>query len=129
MIATRCRPASDDGDLLPVSSPADLFSGPAAVAVCARRRLALCAGEWWEDPDDGLDLSGLISRRDPLRHAPAILAALKTYLESGPGDLRVLDAALTRDGPVCRLTCIVLAAPEGEADGTGPVSLTLPLPF
>lgn len=128
--------------MLPVFSPADLLSGPAAVAACARRRLALFAGEWWENPDYGLDLSGLISRRDPLRHAPAILDTLKTYLESGPGDLRVLDATLTRDGPVCSLTCTVRAAPEGEAgdagaspDGTtdpaacAPVSLTLPLPF
>ena len=48
------RPVDSDGDVLPVLSTSDLFSGPEAVALLVKYRLSFLQGEWWETR--GLDL-------------------------------------------------------------------------
>lgn len=45
-----------DGDMLPARGNPP-FEGSAAVAAAVRSRILMFLGEWWETPDEGLDIS------------------------------------------------------------------------
>lgn len=50
------RRLDDDGDMLPARGNPP-FKGAEAVGAAVRSRILMFYGEWWEDPEDGLDVS------------------------------------------------------------------------
>ena len=78
------RPVDASGDICPVSSSADLLSGPEAVARLAAYKLSLLKGDWWEYPDDGFFVLEFM-REERFSEANAGMFASRT--EEGPAAL------------------------------------------
>lgn len=90
------RPTDFSGDILPVLSPADLLSGPAAAAAGLRDHLHLFSGEWWEYADRGNEAFDLITAsRVTDRDAPALTSSLVSYILSFPAVRSVSDARVS----------------------------------
>ena len=50
------RRLDSDWDMIPARGNPP-YSGPMAVGAAVRSRILLFRGEWWETPDDGMDIS------------------------------------------------------------------------
>ena len=80
------RPVDDAGDILPVLSSSDLLRGTMAVAQLVRERLALLAGDWWENPAWGNEVLEMLqdSRLTEADHQ-ALASYLSSYIRETPG--------------------------------------------
>ena len=54
------RPVDSKGDMMPVPAFSALLRGAPAVAQLVRDRLALYAGEWWENPAWGNEIPEML---------------------------------------------------------------------
>ena len=109
------RPVDASGDILPVLSPDDLFSGPAAVGAGLRDHLQLYPGDWWEYPDRGnpiLDLLSVSRRTD--QSARTLSSALTAFVQSFPGVRSVSQARSSFSGRRFIFSCA--AHPETGED-------------
>ena len=101
------RPVDPSGDILPVLSPADLLSGPAAAAVSLRDHLNLFSGEWWEYADRGNEALDLITAsRITEKEIPALTAGIISYLQSFPAVRSVSDAKVLSGWHSLTFSCI-----------------------
>ncbi len=80
------RPVDEAGDILPVSSPADLLRGVRAEARLVEDRLNLYAGEWWENDEEGNEILEML-RESRLTEADGetLAAYLTSYILETPG--------------------------------------------
>ena len=105
------RPVDPDGDILPVTAPGELLTGPSAAAAALTDRLRLFRGDWWERPETGLDVFSLLSsagRPD----TDAIASAVTDELLSCPDVLAVTEGAGRADGTVFRYARTVLTGED-----------------
>ena len=118
-----CRPADTSGDILPVLSPSDLLSGPAACAAGLRDHLNLYPGDWWETPDRGNPIFELISlSRRTERDAETLSACLISWLQAFPDIRTVSDVQASFSGRVFTFACTV----HTESGETVPVHYAAP---
>ena len=102
------RPIDSSGDILPVLSPSDLLSGPAAVGAGLQDHLHLFPGDWWEHPDRGNPIFDLLplSRRTE-QDAQTISSALTAYVQSFPGVQSISEVSATFSGRQFRYSATV----------------------
>ena len=100
------RPVDATGDILPVSSSADLLSGPEAVARLAAYKLSLLKGDWWENPEDGFFvLEFMREERFSEANAGMFASRVTEFIRSVEGVFEVEDVQFQIDGRVFRYTC------------------------
>ncbi len=100
------RPFDSSGDILPVLSPSDMISGPAAAAAALRDHLCLYRGEWWEYAERGNEILDLISiSRCTEQDAAALVSCLTSYILTLPGIVSVSDASASFSGHTFTLIC------------------------
>ena len=117
------RPIDFSGDILPVRSPADILTGPAAAASGLRDHLNLFPGEWWEYEDRGNPVFDLISvSRRTARDADTLTAALTSYILSFPGIRSVTGAKSSFDNRLFSFSCTA----HTESGETFPVHFAAP---
>ena len=117
------RPVDSDGDVLPVLSTSDLFSGPEAVALLVKYRLSLLQGEWWENPGIGFGILELLRSSRLTQDSGASLASYITdYIRDTAGVLTVEDVSFSVSGRIFSYFCSVRTA-----EGSATVSTTLEL--
>ena len=115
------RPVDADGDVLPVMSSADLVSGPEAVALLVRDRLNLLAGEWWEYPEMGFSILGVMQERRITEGDASMLSSMITaYIRETPGVRDVGNVRFSAEGRQFSYSCEVLTE-----DGTAAVEFVL----
>ena len=109
------RPADRNGDILPVTAPADLFSGTAAAASALRDHLRLYPGDWWEYAEKGNPVFDLItvSRRTE-QDARTLSSALTSYILSFSGIRNGSDVHASIERQVFSFSCIAHTE-SGEA--------------
>ena len=102
------RPADSSGDILPVLSPADLLTGPAAIAAGLRYHLSLFPGDWWEYEELGNPVFDLlpISRRTE-EDAQTLAASLTSYILSFPDVQNISGVKTGFSGQVFSFSCTV----------------------
>ena len=109
------RPADASGDVLPVLSSADLFSGPEAVAQLVQYQLSLLRGEWWENPEWGFFvLETLQSSRLTEAETAAVAAQITAYIRETPGVLEVENVQFSVSSRQFSYACSVRTG-EGSA--------------
>ena len=100
------RPVDASGDILPVVSPSDLLSGPAACEAGLRDHLNLFPGDWWEFPDRGNPVFDLISlSRRTGQDAETLSTCLVSYIQSFPDVRSVSDVQAGCEGHVFTFSC------------------------
>ena len=109
------RPVDATGDILPVSSSADLLSGPEAVARLAAYKLSLLKGDWWEYPEDGFFvLEFMREERFSEANAGMFASRVTEFLRGVKGVFEVDDVQFQIDGRMFRYSCQLLTE-EGPA--------------
>ena len=109
------RPVDASGDILPVSSSADLLSGPEAVARLAAYKLSLLKGDWWENPEDGFfALEFMREERFSEANAGMFASRVTEFIRSVEGVFEVDDVRFQVDGRELRYSCQLLTE-EGTA--------------
>ena len=102
------RPVDPSGDILPVLSSADLLRDTEAVAQLVRYRLALPAGDWWENPAWGNEiLERLRESRLTEADRQALSSYLSSYIRETPGVREVGEVTVTLDEKQFRFSCVV----------------------
>ena len=103
------RPADAAGDMLPVLSSSDLLRGTEAVAQLVRERLALPAGDWWENPAWGNEaLEMLQESRLTAADQQALASYLSSYIRETPGVQEINDMAFSAEGRRFSFRCSVV---------------------
>lgn len=116
----KTRPADEDGDILPVLTPEDLHTGPAAAAEALRDHLRLYAGDWWEYDAKGNEILELLSgSRRTDRDAAALVTYLTSYILSLKGIVSVSGASGSFSGRAFHFSCRA----HTEENDTASVSL------
>ncbi len=111
------RPFDASGDVLPVLSPADLLSGPEAVAAALRDHLKLYRGDWWEYADRGNEILDMIAvSRCTDRDAATLVNYLTFYILTLPGVVSVTGASGSFSGRAFSFSCTAHTE-EGEETG------------
>ena len=102
------RPVDASGDILPVLSSSGLLRDAEAVAQLIRHRLALPAGDWWENPAWGNEMPEML-RASRLTEADgqALAAYLSAYIRETPGVLEVGEASVSVHEKQFRFSCVV----------------------
>ena len=102
------RPTDENGDILPVLSPASKLTGAEAVKELVRDRLTLLSGDWWENPSRGNAVLEMLKEN---RYTEADIRALANYLTSyirrTPGVLGVEDVVFSAEGKRFAYSCRV----------------------
>ena len=112
------RPVDENGDILPVLSSADPVRGGRAAGILVRDRLELLAGDWWENPERGNGVAGMLEENrytEADRQAPANYLA--SYIRETPGVREVEDVQCFVSGRQLRYACSVRTE-EGTAEVT-----------
>ena len=102
------RPVDENGDALPVLSASDLLRDTGAVAALAKNRLALLAGDWWENPTWGNAIVEML-KESRLTEADgrAIASYLSSYVRETAGVLDVRDVQYSmEEGRLC-FSCVI----------------------
>ena len=74
------------GDILPVLSLSDMFTGKQAEAELTKDRLNLLTGEWWENPSWGNEIFDLLKESRLTEADQQVIAAyLSSYIRKTPG--------------------------------------------
>ena len=117
------RPTDLNGDILPVTAPADLLSGTEAAASVLRDHLRLFPGDWWENTEKGNPVFDLItvSRRTE-QDARTLSSALTSYILAFPGIRTVSDVKASIERQVFSFSCIA----HTESGETVPVHFAAP---
>ena len=111
-----CRPVDASGDILPVISAEDLFSGLSAVASGVRDHMNLFQGDWWENAELGNEILDLISdARCTDQDVETLSSYLVSYLREFPEVRSVSDVSSTFSGRSFLFSCIAHTE-EGEAE-------------
>ena len=117
------RPVDQDGDIRPVLSTSDLFSGPEAVALLVKYRLSLLQEEWWENPGIGFGILELLRSSRLTQGSGSFLASYITdYIRDTTGVLAVEDVSFSVSGRVFNYSCSVRTE-EGPATVTTTLDL------
>ena len=110
------RPVDASGDILPVMSSSDLVSGPEAVALLVQDRLNLLAGEWWEYPEAGFSILGVMQEsRITEAGASSLSSMITAYIRETPGVRDVGNVKFLVSGRQFSWSCEVLTE-EGSTD-------------
>ena len=117
------RPVDQNGDILPVTAPSDLFSGTEAAASALRDHLRLFPGDWWENAEKGNPVFDLItvSRRTE-QDARTLSSALTSYILDFPGIRTVSDVQASIERQVFSFSCVA----HTESGETVPVHFAAP---
>ena len=116
-----CRPVDDNGDILPVLSASALLRGAPAAAQLVRHRLALYAGEWWENPAWGNEIPEMLQEsRLTEADGQGLAAYLASYIRETPGVQEVGDVDFSAENRKFRFRCIA-----GTESGTAEISYEL----
>ena len=103
------RPVDPSGDILPVLSSADLLRDTEAVAQLVRYRLALPAGDWWENPAWGNEiLERLRESRLTEADRQALSSYLSSYIRETPSVQEVNDVAFSAEEKRFSFSCSVI---------------------
>ena len=103
------RPVDAAGDICPVSSSADLLSGPEAVARLAAYKLSLLKGDWWEYPEDGFFvLEFMRDERFSEANAGMFASRVTEFIRGVEGVFEVDDVQFETDGRTFRYSCQLL---------------------
>ncbi len=109
------RPVDASGDVLPVLSSHDLFSGPEAVAQLVQDRLSLLQGEWWENPENGFFiLETLQESRITEADAASVSSMITAYIRETPCVREVEDVWFSVEGRKFLYSCEIRTE-EGTA--------------
>ena len=102
------RPVDANGDVLPVLTSASLLRDVLAVARLVKDRLALLAGDWWENLTWG---NGIINMLQESRlteaDTQALVSYLSSYIRETTGVLDVRDAVGSVNGKQFSFSCTV----------------------
>ncbi len=102
----KTRPVDGSGDILPVLSPSDLLTGPAAAAAALRDHLRLHRGDWWEYASKGNEILDLLAiSRCADRDAATLVTYLTSYILTLPGIVSVSDTAASFSGRAFHFSC------------------------
>ena len=102
-----CRPVDENGDILPVLSASALLRGAPAAAQLVRHRLALYAGEWWENPAWGNEIPEMLQEsRLTEADGQGLAAYLASYIRETPGVQEVRDVNFSAEGCRFHFTCV-----------------------
>lgn len=102
------RPVDENGDILPVLSPASLLKGPGAVARLVKDRLELLAGDWWENPAWGNTVIDMLKdSRLTEADTQSLANYITSYIRQTPGVLDVEDVVFSMDGSRFFCSCRV----------------------
>ena len=117
------RPVDQNGDILPVTAPSDLFFGTEAAASALRDHLRLFPGDWWENAVKGNPVFDLItvSRRTE-QDARTLSSALTSYILAFPGIRTVSDVQASIERQVFSFSCVA----HTESGETVPVHFAAP---
>lgn len=108
------RPVDADGDILPVSSGADLLNGTEALAAGLRDHLRMYSGDWWENTEMGNEILELMAEaRQTDEDAEALGSYLVGYLMEFVGVREVTEVSAFFEGREFRFSCVVHTA-NGE---------------
>ena len=109
------RPVDASGDILPVISSSDMVSGPDAVALLVQDRLNLLVGEWWEYPESGFSILGVMQEsRITEAEASSLSSMITAYIRETPGVRDVGNVRFLVSGRQFSYSCEVLTE-EGTA--------------
>ena len=115
------RPVDENGDMLPALSSASLLSGTDAAAELIRDRLALYAGDWWENPALGNEVLQMLQDFRPTEaDAQAMAAYLYSYIRETPGVTDVRNAVWSLVDRQLQYSCTV-----ETRDGSAEVNYSL----
>lgn len=102
------RPVDENGDVHPVLSASDLLRDTGAVAVLVKNRLALLAGDWWENPSWGNAIVEMLKEsRFTEADQRTIAGYLSSYIRETAGVLDVRDVRYSMEGRQFRLSCVI----------------------
>ena len=102
------RPVDQDGDVLPVLVSASLLKGIRADQELVSDRLALLAGDWWENPSWGNAVIELLKEnRYTETDQQALAAYLVSYIRETDGVLDVRDVSYSTEGRQFRYACVI----------------------
>ena len=102
----RCRPRDASGDILPVTAPVDLLTGPEAAAAVLSDHLHLLSGEWWENPSSGNEILDLLSdARGTDREAETLTSYLVSYIRTDPRVRSITDSRGSFSGRTFFFSC------------------------
>ena len=102
------RPVDENGDMLPVLSSGDLLRGAEAVAQLVRDRLALLAGDWWENRTWGNEILEMMQEARLTEADEQMLSSyLSSYIRETPGVRDVRDISCSFEGRQVRFSCTV----------------------
>lgn len=89
----RYRRLDDNGDMLPARGNPP-FTGAEAVGAAVRSRILLFYGEWWETPEDGLDISYFFGyQNEEKKRVAEALLRLRILETDGVSEILRLDFA------------------------------------
>ncbi len=101
-----CRPVDDNGDILPVLSASALLRGAPAAAQLVRHRLALYAGEWWENPAWGNEILEMLAESRMTEADQQVVSSyLSSYIRETPGVQEVKNVTCSVDGKQLKFSC------------------------
>ena len=110
------RPVDASGDILPVLSSSDMVSGPEAVALLVQDRLNLLVGEWWEYPEAGFSILGVMQEsRITEAGASSLSSMITAYIRETPGVRDVGNVKFLVSGRQFSYSCEVMTE-EGSSD-------------
>ena len=102
------RPVDQDGDVLPVLVSASLLKGIQADQELVTDRLALLAGDWWENPSWGNAVIELLKEnRYTETDQQALAAYITSYIRETPGVTDVRDVSFSMEGRQFRYSCTI----------------------
>ena len=109
------RPVDAAGDIQPVSSSADLLSGPEAVARLVAYKLSLLKGDWWKNPEDGFFvLEFMREERFSEANAGMLASRVTEFIRGVEGVFEVDDVQFQMDNRTFHYSCHLLTE-EGPA--------------
>ncbi len=103
------RPLDESGDILPVLASSSLLRGVQAEAQLARDRLALLAGDWWENPAWGNEAVEMLkASRLTEADLQAMTSYISAYIRETPGVVDVRDVECSVEGRQFRYRCTIV---------------------
>lgn len=116
----RYRPLDNTGDMMPVTSQAQMLTGVDAVMAAVGSRLRLLRGEWWEEPSLGFRVPEFLYTGTRLPAGPDMLAGYITaYIADTENVSAVVDVSAEMTNRVLRYHCRIetpFGAREGSVD-------------
>ena len=104
-----CRPVDSSGDILPVLSSSELLTGARAETELVRNRLKLLTGEWWENPEWGNGILGMLKESRLTEADQQVLANyISGYIRKTPGVLDVREVKVFVEGRRFRYSCEIV---------------------